>query len=416
MAHFLVFAGTSEGRRLIEWLDGCGASVCASVATAYGKLLLPENVQVFADRLDADEMTTLLQSLQLDCVIDATHPYAALVTGNIRAACAAAGVRCLRLSRPESAAEGCVYVADAFGAAEVIAATKGNVLLTTGSKELDIFTRVPDYQERIFPRVLPTIESVQRCLALGYRVQNLIAMQGPFTREMNCATLRQIGADILVTKESGGAGGFPEKLDAAHDTGATAIVIGRPREDTGLPYDELTALLQKDYGLSQAVKKAPSGAAFFPLFANLSETRAAVFGGGAVAYRRAAVLQRFCREVTVISPQISPEMEQLGVTLIRRTYLRGDCAGFDLVLAATNNREVNHAVYEEAKTAKIPANVADAPEECTFFFPGVAQKGKIVIGVTASGAGHHLARAVTERIRERISELVPEEERPHDEA
>ena len=206
MPNFFVFAGTTEGRRLVEFLSRCeGTNVCAGVATEYGKTLLPEGVQVFAERLDAEGMASLLQSLRFDCVVDATHPYAALATENIRAACAATDTRYLRLSRPSNTPEGCVYVESAERAAEVLAATTGKVLLTTGSKELDAFVRVPGYQERIYPRVLPTVESVQRCLALGFRVQNVIAMQGPFSREMNGATMRQIGASILVTKESGDA-------------------------------------------------------------------------------------------------------------------------------------------------------------------------------------------------------------------
>ena len=107
MPNFFVFAGTTEGRRLVEFLSRCeGTNVCAGVATEYGKTLLPEGVQVFAERLDAEGMASLLQSLRFDCVVDATHPYAALATENIRAACAATDTRYLRLSRPSNTPEG----------------------------------------------------------------------------------------------------------------------------------------------------------------------------------------------------------------------------------------------------------------------------------------------------------------------
>ncbi len=79
---------------------------------------------------------------------------------------------------------------------DVLSATTGNVLLTTGSKDLDIFARLPDFQKRLYPRVLPALESLERCLTLGYPQKHIIAMQGPFSREMNLATLREIGADI----------------------------------------------------------------------------------------------------------------------------------------------------------------------------------------------------------------------------
>ena len=99
MSNFLVFAGTTEGRRLIELLYRCGVSVCASVATGYGRQLLPDAVKVFADRLDQDEMATMLQNLKFDCVIDATHPYAEAVSRNIKEAAGKAGLSCLRLLR-----------------------------------------------------------------------------------------------------------------------------------------------------------------------------------------------------------------------------------------------------------------------------------------------------------------------------
>lgn len=249
MSNYLVFAGTTEGRRLIELLYRCGVSVCASVATGYGRQLLPNTVRVFADRLDQDEMATMLQNLKFDCVIDATHPYAVEATRNIRQACEQTGTRYLRISRPSAQLDGCVYVEDARQAVEVLGATTGSALLTTGSKDLDVFTSLPDFQKRLYPRILPALESLQRCLVLGYPPGHIIAMQGPFSREMNLATLREVGASLLVTKDSGEAGGFPAKLAAAQDAGATAIVIGRPSADSGMGYRETVSRLVHEFGL-----------------------------------------------------------------------------------------------------------------------------------------------------------------------
>ncbi len=88
--------------------------------------------------------------------------------------------------------------------------------------------------------------------------------------------------------------------------------------------------------------------------------------------------------------------------------MRGDCAGYDLVLAATDNREANHAIYEEAKAAGLPVNIADAPEECSFFFPAIVQEGPVVIGVTASGTDHKLAKQVAQNIRVEIGRIIPQ--------
>ena len=145
----------------------------------------------------------------------------------------------------------------------------------------------------------------------------------------------------------------------------------------------------------------------FPLFVDLDGKRAVIFGGGTVAARRAAALLPFGADVTVISPACCADMERLGLRVERRGYRPGDCAGFDLALAATNDRAVNRAVHLEARAAGVPVNVCDAPGECDFFFPAVARRGHLVVGVTASGLDHGLARRTAQNIRERLDELAP---------
>lgn len=143
--------------------------------------------------------------------------------------------------------------------------------------------------------------------------------------------------------------------------------------------------------------------AYFPLFVNLSGKRAAVFGGGTVGLRRAQVLSGFGAQVTVISPAFAQRPE--GVHMIRRAYQPGDCAGYALVIAATDSRAVNRAVVEECRARGIPVNAADAPAECDFYFPAVARRGSLVAGVTASNTGHRLAAQVAKQIRELLDRM-----------
>ena len=410
MANFLVFAGTSEGRRLVEYLNACGASVCASVATEYGKMLLPEGVEVLSKRLDTSDIAALLKSLQFDCVIDATHPYAVLATDHIHAACEETGMPYLRLIRPSNMPDdGCVFVEDAAQAAEVLAAATGKVLLTTGVKELDAFVHLTDYQERIYPRVLPSVESIQRCLALGYRIQNIIAMQGPFTRELNSAVMRQIGASIVVTKESGGAGGFAEKLGAARDAGAIAVVIGRPRTEVGLTYDELVERLARDFSLQprMAAEGSETAVRRFPLFVDLTNSKIVLFGGGAAAAARAAALLRYCGSLTVISAHPSPELEALGVPILRRSYMQGDCTGYMMVSAATGTLEIDRAICKEAYRAGIPAECAAAPSEGTFCIPTVLDSPLLTIGIYGD-------KAAEEQMTSGVRALLNQEQKPLD--
>ena len=139
MSELCVFAGTSEGRRLLEFLAGQDVRVLACVATEYGETLVPkaENIEVSAGRLDAEDMKALFARRGFGLVVDATHPFATAVSENIALACAASGAEYLRLNRGDSTADGDAVLVDSIqGAAEFLAAHPGNALLATGSKEL----------------------------------------------------------------------------------------------------------------------------------------------------------------------------------------------------------------------------------------------------------------------------------------
>lgn len=330
--HIFLFGGTTEGRKIAEAIVEVNrewaardAAACAAhesselpiaaevyVATAYGASLLPAGpgIRVHVGRLDAEEMTALLEAArqatgftsdetarqqlkpmpgdtdgelekskspksagqcrqaercQLSAsllVIDATHPYAAVVSENILTACAAAGVRCIRVEREDSgaeehgtesaqkalperestgedgkasASEGAAFhwVESIEEAAAWLAgesAQRPNILITTGSKELTPYTQIPDFAARCYVRALPAVEALEKCQALGFRRDHLILMQGPFSEEMNVAQLRYADAGYLVTKASGETGGFPEKCEAALALGVEVVCIGRPKE------------------------------------------------------------------------------------------------------------------------------------------------------------------------------------------
>ena len=241
----VIFSGTTEGRTLSLRLAAEGASVTVCVATEYGEAEQPArpNIRTLVGPLSAEEKQAILSDALL-CV-DATHPYATHVTGSIREACAAANVPYHRLLRPASALEDAVIVADAAGAADWLREHPGNVLLTTGAKELAAYAGLDP--ERIYPRVLPSHAALASCEALGIPHRNIIAMQGPFTRELNEALLRQFGIRHLVTKDGGVPGGFPEKAAAAKACGVTLVVLRRP-EETGMDFDAVLALCRAALG------------------------------------------------------------------------------------------------------------------------------------------------------------------------
>ena len=238
MNKILLFAGTTEGRNLAEFLEKNQIPTEVCVATQYGETLLEEGkyLHVHAGRLDETEMEQQIQKQQITLVIDATHPYAVIVSQNIRRACSRTGTEYIRLARKETDAswkqemEDVTEVASVAEAAAFLAKKEGRIFAATGSKELSAYQVIPDYQNRVVARVLSTPEAVSECAMLGFSGKNLICMQGPFTEDLNVAMLRQAQASWMVTKESGKAGGFLEKLRAAKKAGAKLVVIKRPGE------------------------------------------------------------------------------------------------------------------------------------------------------------------------------------------
>ena len=242
----LLFGGTAEGRELALWLAERGWQVYLCVATDYGAQLIPQhpNIVLSARRLTEEEMEALMAGHPFACVVDATHPYAVEVTENIRSAACKTGLPYRRLVRQSDREDGCLKAESMAQAARRLEELPGNILLTTGSKELDAFAR-SGLVERCYPRVLPTLDSLGRCLELGFPPKNIICMQGPFSKELNVALLKQYDIKTLVTKDTGGYGGFREKAEAAREAGAALLVVERPRDETGDTLEEIQARLRE---------------------------------------------------------------------------------------------------------------------------------------------------------------------------
>ncbi len=240
----VIFSGTTEGRELSAETAAMGAETVVCVATEYGKIMQEHvpGTHTLSGRMDAGEMAKVLAGA--DLCIDATHPYAKEASRNIRAAAEMANVPCYRLLRRESELPpDCILVDSAEDAARFLQSTEGNILLTTGAKELAIFA--PVERQRLYPRVLPVQESLAACEQMEIPRGNVIAMQGPFSCELNTALIHQFSIEWLVTKDGGVAGGFAEKAEAAQQTGTRLVVIRRPKED-GEPYETISNLLYEE--------------------------------------------------------------------------------------------------------------------------------------------------------------------------
>ncbi|MHB1042645.1 MAG: precorrin-6A reductase [Eubacteriales bacterium] len=247
----LVLAGTTEGREMIAALSALGRRVTAAALTSYGAEIARSAGagEVLCGGLAEDSLCALLQSRKFKAVVDCTHPFAVTVTETARQACARHGVPYYRCSRPaaELPAHPLVKkVGDWEEAAGAVAALEcRNIFLAIGTRRLDLFVNSPLLrQKRLIARVLPEVGSLAACRSLGLPPRDIVAIQGPCGRELNLALYRHCGAEAVVTKEDGTAGGLEDKVSAALELGLPVIIVSRPREDNGMSKEEILAALR----------------------------------------------------------------------------------------------------------------------------------------------------------------------------
>lgn len=289
MCKIWIFGGTTEGRLLAEYCSREKIEAWVSVASEYGEELLQEElmesgnagnpdlnhntkesgecadkeicfakknlknvqassaVKVLRGRMDRYQMEEFIRNQGIHLVIDATHPHARLVSEEIQEACRRTDVRlerCLRAEGEQNKSRDWVEVDSIQEAVSFLSSVSGVIFATTGSKELEALCQIPDYQKRVYARVLPTSNVLKKCEELGITGSHLIAMQGPFSTEMNMLFLRQTKAEWLLTKDSGRAGGFQEKVEAARENETRVVVIRRP-EENGISLEEAMEVLKK---------------------------------------------------------------------------------------------------------------------------------------------------------------------------
>jgi precorrin-6x reductase len=238
--HICIFGGTTEGRLLFEILSKNNIMTDLFIATEYGQQFVNklENVNVYQSRLDEKQMIELFLEKKYNFVVDATHPFAKIVTANIMKATDYCNIEYLRVVRESVVDMKCKYFDTIEECVLYLNDKEGNILLTTGSKDLNKFVNLNNCDRRVYVRILPMESSLKRSIELGFSNKNIICMQGPFSEELNTAIINTIDAKYLVTKESSSSGGFTEKAESCIKTGAECLVIRKP-DESGLTLDEI---------------------------------------------------------------------------------------------------------------------------------------------------------------------------------
>ncbi|MEH7612518.1 MULTISPECIES: precorrin-6A reductase [Bacillaceae] len=236
-----VLAGTSDARALALEIKKEGFNLLASVVTENAAVeLMESSICVQIGRLTDVDMVELIETKGIQAVVDASHPFAEEASKNAIKASETAGIHYIRYERESQnfQYDKMKFVESYEEAAELALANKGVVMLTTGSKTLQIFTEKllgnPDI--RLIARMLPRVDNMEKCEQLGLPQKNIIAIQGPFTKEFDKALYKQYGVTLMVTKESGKVGSVDEKVEAAKELGIEVILIGRPKLNYGTVY------------------------------------------------------------------------------------------------------------------------------------------------------------------------------------
>jgi precorrin-6x reductase len=243
-----VFSGTSDGNALANMLAARGARVVVSAATEYGGEVAGTDcpgVSVWAGRRGVEARRQALVHSQARVMIDATHPYASLISEQLIGLSREIGIPYLRYERSGAPAPDHGEICESMErAAERAIALGRRIFLATGSKDLATFLHAPGAAERQwFVRI--TTEFVQRAIALGVPRSHLCAMQGPFSQAFNEALWRDWQIDCVVTKDSGDAGGYHAKAAAAAALRIPLLVIQRPKLAYPLVVSTFDAVLEQ---------------------------------------------------------------------------------------------------------------------------------------------------------------------------
>jgi precorrin-6A/cobalt-precorrin-6A reductase len=234
----LILGGTEDSITLAVKLFSITKQIILSTATEYGMQVACKSFEgtITYGQMDYEELKSFCEKNNIKHIIDATHPYAVLVSENAIQVSSDLTIDYYRYERPESKElysdqlDDCLIICKDYQAAgKLLEASRGNVLVTTGSRHIEMIIKEITDIKRVYVRILPKSEHLIKIEALGMMPEQIIAMKGPFSREMNKLMLKQINAKYIVTKESGKVGMSDEKILAAKEMGVKVIVIQRPK-------------------------------------------------------------------------------------------------------------------------------------------------------------------------------------------
>ena len=147
---------------------------------------------------------------------------------------------------------------------------------------------------------------------------------------------------------------------------------------------------------------------YYPINLDINGRNCLVVGGGAVGLRKVNTLLDCGARVTVVSPEVESQIEQMAqkgrVQLERRAYTTSDLDGKFLVIGATDDNTLNRKISWDAGRKKMLCNIADVPDACNFILPSIVQRGDLIVAISTSGSSPAFAKTLRKELEARYGE------------
>lgn len=225
--------GTGEGKEILSYLNMYTDEIVVSTATEYGWDLYKEyKVKHFKYKpLNEEEFKDLIRKYEINVFVDASHPYAQIVSKTLIKVCNDMGIDYIRYERlsyfQENRYENIITIDDYTQLGHALSLIEGNVLNTTGSNNVELIMNL-GIKNRVIHRVLPSPTVIQKLIDVGVRIEDIIAIKGPFGSHINNGIIKEYNIKVLITKDSGIEGGMEEKIIAARENNIKVIIIKKP--------------------------------------------------------------------------------------------------------------------------------------------------------------------------------------------
>lgn len=241
--------GTTEGKEILSRINDLTEDIVVSTATEYGtKLLEGSKVKHFNSKpLDKDGFVSLINKFGIKTLVDVSHPYAVEVSKNLMDACLETNIKYIRFERSsyldKAKAEDIVFFDKYEELKDIAKGIDGAILNTTGSNNALLINNLV-IKNRVIHRVLPMAKILEKLIDGGIKLENIIAMKGPFGYAINDGIIKELNIKAIITKDSGKEGGIEEKIAAALANGCKILMKRRCHIQYGIEFSIIDDLVQ----------------------------------------------------------------------------------------------------------------------------------------------------------------------------